>query len=166
MFEPLNRVNGELGRADAGGVLDALVASFNALLLKLDADTNLDDNDYATTLWVGSGCPNSDAEAPTLTSAVVGADGLTLTLIFSESTLVSAGGDYSGFVLHVGEGTVDLSGPVRTNNVLVFACSEAIEDGATCTLDYSGDDIKDMAGNALAAISDEPVTNSSEVSGT
>ena len=81
MFEPLNRVNGELGRADAGGVLDALVASFNALLLKLDADTNLDDNDYATTLWVGSGCPNSDAEAPTLTSAVVGADWIIAVMI-------------------------------------------------------------------------------------
>lgn len=166
MFESLNRVNSELGRANAGGALDILVASFNALLLKLDADTNLDDGDYATTLWVGSGCPNIDTEAPTLVSAVVGDDGLTLVLTFSESALVSQSGNYSGFVLNVGEGTVDLSAPVRANNVLVFDCDEAIEDGAVCTLDYSGTDIMDISGNALAAISDEAVTNNSEVSGT
>lgn len=160
----LNRSYPAMARAKLGDVLQELIDKRNALLEKLDADVLVNGANYAETLWAITDNPHipADTAAPTLTSATIGTDGKTLTLVFDETTLTSASGDYEGFVLNVDEDTSALSAPVRTNGTLVFTCVE-VASGAVCTLDYTGADIKDMAGNALDAITGAAVTNHSAV---
>lgn len=166
--DSLNRITRATDQAKLGNALNELIASRNALLAKLDADTGVGDTNYGELLYLGTPNPHipADETAPTVTAAAVNATGTTLTLTLSESMLRSADGAYPGFTLTgtVG-GDLALSNPVRTANVLSFTCERAIV-GETLTLDYSGGDLADVAGNALADITSGAVTNNSAYDGT
>lgn len=114
----------------------------------------------------GEGEPG-DETAPELVSATVEEDGETLTLVFDENVNVGTGGN-GGFALTASGGAATLtyaSGDGTTT--LVYDISRVVEDDETLTLDYTqpGDGIEDDAGNDLANIEDEAVTNDSEEAG-
>jgi uncharacterized repeat protein (TIGR02059 family) len=107
-----------------------------------------------------------DLIAPTLSSAAVSADGETIDLTYAEALDATGTIDPTAFAVDVdGEtatvGSVGVSGQTVT---LALDADSTIEQGATVTLDYTvpvGDSIEDLAGNAAAALTDEPVTNNS-----
>lgn len=109
-------------------------------------------------------CSWAGAAAPTLSSAVVGTDGVTLTLTFSESVSIGVGGnggwtivpsDFDATVSYAsGDGTA----------ALVYTVNRIIWSAETATIDYAqpGDGIENGGGEDLANISDGVVTNNSE----
>lgn len=98
-----------------------------------------------------------DATAPTIQSAIISADGETLTIVLSEVvnghsgfTLTPSGGA-AGLTYSSGDGT----------DTLVFAIDRVIYDTETATGDYAPGDVEDLSGNALEASAGFAVTNNS-----
>lgn len=100
-----------------------------------------------------------DLIPPTLQTATIAADGVTLTLVFSEAVNVSTG---SGFSVADSSGSMTptyQSGSGTSN--IVFSLPRVVQQSDSVTLAYSGSTVADVAGNALATISDFAVTNNS-----
>jgi hypothetical protein len=109
----------------------------------------------------------ADETPPTISSATVGTDGDTLTLVFSEPVTVNTS---TGFTLGMSGGAAGLTYTSGSGtNILVYAITgRNIDTAETGTLDYAtvANGIEDAAGNDLASTgeSDEAVTNNSEYS--
>jgi hypothetical protein len=96
-----------------------------------------------------------DTISPTLVSASISTDGLTLTLVFSEpvsglddSQFTIVGGDYS------------ITGPAGSGTTWSFDIGMAVQNGDSLTLTYSGGGVVvDGAGNSLADFSGQSITN-------
>lgn len=97
---------------------------------------------------------------PELSSATVGINGLSWTLIFSESVTTDGTG-FSGDGSTTGAVALTYVSGSGTNTLL-FTGNATIIQGETVTLDYTPGNVADASSNALAAISDSTVTNDSE----
>lgn len=110
---------------------------------------------------------SADTTPPTITSATVGTDGDTLTLVFDEVVTVNTS---TGFTLNMSGGAAGLtySSGSGTNTLVYNITVRNIDTAETGTLDYAtvANGIEDAAGNDLASTgeSDIAVTNNSEYS--
>ena len=123
------------------------------------------------TPWVGSPGtvatvdPGVDVVAPSLVSAVVPTDGLTLALTYNEALNAASAPSAGAFALG---GTVrTVSSAAVLGAVVTLTLSGAIAQGATVTVTYTpgGSPIEDIAGNEAAAFVAQAVTNGSTVGG-
>lgn len=109
-------------------------------------------------LGVGIG-GQGDFVAPTVLSATIGTNGATLTIVFSEAVVFSA-----GFSLNaVGSPSLIIGSGTGSATYVYNIGSPAVLAGAVVTLDYTPGNVADLAGNPLAAFSNAPVTNNSTV---
>lgn len=111
-----------------------------------------------------SGEAAPDVEPPYITTKVIDTTGTVLTVTLDEDVTVATGG---GFTLACDDGEGEgLSYVSELAGVLTFNITgRAIDDEATCTLDYAtiANDIQDAAGNDLESIGDPvEITNNSE----
>jgi uncharacterized repeat protein (TIGR02059 family) len=116
-------------------------------------------------LYLPPGGPPPDTTAPLKVSAVIPANGLTLTLTYNE-TLDAASTPLAGaFSLSGTSATV--SSVLVSGSTVVLTLGTAVAQSATVTLSYTpgGAPIQDTAGNDAAALVATAVTNSSTVSG-
>lgn len=99
-----------------------------------------------------------DTVAPTILSAVLGTDGLTLTLTLDETTTGTA-----GFTVTVNGVTRAVTWVRTSGTVLTGTLASVAYLGAALTYSYvqAGGNILDTAGNELAAITNASVTNNS-----
>jgi len=97
-----------------------------------------------------------DVTAPTVLSATISSNGLNLTIAFSEPVTGSL-----GFTLGMSGGPVTMTyaGGSGTG-LLSYTLSRTTFVDETGTLAYADGDVEDLAGNALEALS-EPVVNES-----
>jgi len=105
----------------------------------------------------------TDTTPPAFSSASVATDGTTLTVVFGEATVVGSGGS-GGMTISVDGGgaqTATYSSGSGTTS-LVYTVP-TVYSGETVTVSYTnpGDGLEDAAGNDVATISAESVTNSS-----
>jgi head-tail adaptor len=116
------------------------------------------------TVCVLAGDSTPDTTAPTLTSATIAADGVTLTLVFDEEVTDDA--SFAGFTLSgtFGAATATYSSG-KGSDEIVLTVSREIGLTETVTLDYTPGTVEDWAGNALAAFSGTAVTNNSTHAG-
>jgi hypothetical protein len=108
----------------------------------------------------------TDSTPPTMSTAVISTNGVTLTLGYSES--VNQGAGYN-------DSDIDVDCATAGNNIAVtyssgngtathvYTLASPVLSGDTCNIDFNGDanSIEDGAGNDLAAIVSGAVTNSS-----
>jgi hypothetical protein len=126
----------------------------------------LDDYIVATTFEEveAYGCSGGDTTPPTVSSASIGTDGVTVTINFDE-TVVTAG--YDSGDLWIGctgmDGGSGLISPNGSGATWIFTSFFTIAENDTCLLHYIGstDDIEDSAGNDLEIFSDQAITNNS-----
>lgn len=97
-----------------------------------------------------------DTVVPTLASVTVASDGTTVTLVFSEAVTAS-----TGFALDAGGAVTLTYASGSGTSTLVFTAGSTIGQGDTVTLDYVPGNGVDLAGNALAPVTDRAVTNNS-----
>lgn len=118
-------------------------------------------NTWATGAWATDAV---DTTAPTLSSATVGTNGTTLTLVFSEAVTTGAGGN-SGFAMTAPAGSATLTyASGAGTNTLVYTVSRALrstETGVVLAYSQPGNGIEDSAGNDLATFAGVSVTNNS-----
>jgi hypothetical protein len=137
------------------------IGSHETVTAAYDSATGNALNEYGTELEDFSGLAvtngsTQDTLAPTLVAAQIIDSGDTLQLVFSENVT-----GQTGFSLTASGGAVTLSAPSGdTTETHTFALSRTIADNETVTLDYdSGTGTsQDDAGNALATITDRPVS--------
>lgn len=101
---------------------------------------------------------------PLLSSATIGPDGQTWTLVFDDIMTAGVGGNGGMVATMSGVGTVNLTySSGDGSNTLVFTGDATVDNGETGTLAYTqpGDGLEDDAGNDLANFSGETVTNNS-----
>jgi uncharacterized repeat protein (TIGR02059 family) len=111
-----------------------------------------------------------DTTAPTLTSAVLGTDGKTLTLTYSES-LAAATADVSTFSVLGDAVPYVVNTAVRSGSTIVLTLGASIPSGAAVSLDYLAPTIENLlrlnpaiqdgAGNDATSLSSQSVTNNS-----
>ena len=104
-----------------------------------------------------------DQTLPTIASAVY--SGSTITLVMSESVAVSGTKTGADFTV-TGGGAPTVSSYTISGSAITLSLSAAIPDGSTVTLAYAKNStaanrIADAAGNELAAVSSQSVTNKS-----
>jgi subtilase family serine protease len=95
-----------------------------------------------------------DTTPPTLSSATIGTNGTTLTLVLSEAVV-----NHTGFSVSPSNTLTYVSGSGSTT--LVFTLTTTVYSGAMDTLSYSAGDVTDAASNPLATISGASITNNS-----
>lgn len=105
--------------------------------------------------------------APALLSAVLGTDGETLTLGFSETVSIGAGGS-GGLNVDASTTGNDIAGAYSSGDgtdTLVYTLASTVVIGETVDVDYiqPGDGVEDVGGTDLASISSFSVTNNSAV---
>lgn len=109
----------------------------------------------------------ADAVAPTLSSATIPSGGTSISLAFSETVSVGAGGN-GGWTISMtgGAATLTYSSGSGTST-LVYSINRTINVGETGTVAYTqpGNGIEDTAGNDLATIATSGVTNNSSQGG-
>lgn len=115
--------------------------------------------------YVNEASPAPDTTPPDLVSAVIAADGETITFTFNEGVTIGAGGN-TGWSVNLSSGSATLaysSGDGST--ALVYAISSTILPGITGDVAYTqpGNGIEDDAGNDLANLSGVNFTNNSTV---
>lgn len=103
----------------------------------------------------------ADSDAPTITSASLASNGLTLTVDFSEP--VAAGGLPSGLSVSVAGSSRPATAAAPSGSSIVLSLASPARAGESITLSYAPGNIQDLAGNALAAVSGYAVTNGSVV---
>lgn len=104
-----------------------------------------------------------DVTAPVLTSAVVASSGTSLTLNFSETVSIGAGGN-GGFTLTASGGAAALTYSSGSgSSALVYTIGRTVSSSETATIAYTqpGNGVEDGAGNDLATFSGTSVTNNS-----
>jgi hypothetical protein len=105
-----------------------------------------------------------DTTAPTLTSATIGTNGTSLTLVFSESVNIGSGGSGGVSINAAGGSATATYASGDGTNTLVYTLSRTLSDTETwADVDYvqPGDGIEDDVGNDLVSFFDVPVTNNS-----
>lgn len=105
----------------------------------------------------------SDTTPPTLSSATIGSNGTTFTMVFNESVSIGSGGN-SGFVPTLSAGSPTLSYSSGSGSTtLVYTLSATVNSGVTGTIAYTqpGNGVEDAAGNDLATFSGTSITNNS-----
>jgi hypothetical protein len=113
----------------------------------------------------GSG-GGADVTAPTVSSATIGTNGTTLTLGMSE-TVNRNGGVVDVDCATAGANLTATYSSGSGSNSLVYTLGTTVNSGDTCDLDYNGaaNGIEDAAGNDLAAITSQAITNNSSQGG-
>lgn len=108
-----------------------------------------------------------DTTVPTLSTATIAANGTTLTLVFSETVAIGAGGAGGMSVTGSTSGSVAATLGTPSGNTIVCTLASSIKIGETFTVSYTqpGNGIEDGAGNDLATVAgwNTSVTNNSEV---
>lgn len=109
------------------------------------------------------GAGGADTTPPTLTSAVVGADGVSWVFTLSENGQIGAGGT-GGWVLTMSGGAVTLSSIVASGATVAATGSRAAGGAETGTIAYTQptNGVEDTAGNDLASLSGFTIGNTSE----
>lgn len=137
----------------------------------VEDDDNDGGNDLASftgTVVTNSSSVAGDTTVPTIQSAVLAANGTTLTITFTDT--MAAKTAPAGFTVTVGGVTrTQTAGNISALvNTLVLTMGTAVEQGATVLLNfaYSANAVEDLAGNDLAAITGVAVTNNSTVAST
>lgn len=149
-----------------GGSISDVTLYNNATWSAASGVTSFDVRAHNGTEWGSVATQNliPDTTAPTLTSATIGTNGTTLTLVFDE--VVTAGADGSGgfsFSTAGGAATATYASGDGTDT-RVYTLSRTVKNTEGLgLLDYTqpGDGIQDDAGNVLASFADEYVTNNS-----
>ena len=112
----------------------------------------------------------ADTTAPTLSSATIGTNGTTWTLVFNETVSIGSGGNggWAATMSTAGAQTLTYSSGGGTST-LVYTGSPTVVSGETVSsgLNYTqpGNGIEDAAGNDLATLTGHAVTNNSTQSG-
>lgn len=102
-----------------------------------------------------------DITAPLPSSASVATNGVTYTIVFTESVKGFAAGA-NGFAITPSGGVATLTYVSGTGtNTIVFTISRPLDAAETLTASYTPGTITDLAGNLLAGFSGQPVTNNS-----
>ena len=103
----------------------------------------------------------SDTTPPTVTAASINAAGTSLTLTMSEAVTVNDGTGFSATLSTQGATTCTIDAATSTS--LVFTLNNEVLDGETGTFAYVtvSDGIEDAAGNDLASITGQAITNNS-----
>ena len=105
----------------------------------------------------------TDTTAPTVSGdPTIGTDGTTLTIPMSE-TVTRSGGTFDVDCTTAGNGITATYSSGSGSASLVYTLGTTVNSGDTCNLDYDGaaNGIEDGAGNDLAAITDDVITNNS-----
>jgi hypothetical protein len=123
----------------------------------------------AQSIWMLAGkvTAGADVTAPTLSSATINTAGTTLTLAFTETVSVGAGGN-GGWTVALSAGTPTLSYSSGSgSSSLVYTLSTTVNSGVTGTVAYTqpGNGLEDTAGNDLATIGSSSITNNSTAGG-
>jgi hypothetical protein len=106
---------------------------------------------------------NEDTDPPTILTKILGSDGRSLTLTFSEPVKIGSGGNAGWTITPSGwAATVSYSSGAYTST-LVYTTSRPIYATETLTITYvqPTDGVEDNAGNDLASITNSAVTNNS-----
>lgn len=101
-----------------------------------------------------------DTTAPTISSATIGTDGETFTIVFDEAVT----GDEAGFILTPSGGSAGITYVSGSGtDTLVFSIDRVIFDSETGTLEYvaASGTVADLASNVLANYGPSAVTNNS-----
>lgn len=155
----------EISNIQGGTTADVTVnvdASFSVASGVTSFDVRANDG----TGWGTTGTQNTvpDTTAPTLSSATIGTNGTTLTLVFSESVTVGSGGN-GGFSVNAAGGTATCTYSSGSgSDTLVYTLGRTISSTeAWADLDYiqPGSGIEDSAGNDVVTFQDTPITNNS-----
>jgi hypothetical protein len=123
--------------------------------------TDLFRNNLAT--FSGASVTNNSTQssAPTVDSAVIAADGTTITITFSEA-VTGDGSSYFNVDGGSSGNNLLLTGQSGSGTTRTYTIADTIYSGETITLDYTGSTITDLFSNALATFSGASVTNNSE----
>ena len=124
---------------------------------------------YIDKIQIYDGIPagGGDTTPPSLYSSTISENGTTLTLVFSEIVQQGAGYNDSDWDIDCDVNGNDI--PIAYSsgdgtNTHVYTISKTIYSGETCDIDFNGDanSLEDDAGNDLAAIVSDSVTNNSD----
>ena len=103
-----------------------------------------------------------DVTVPTVSSVATSTGGTRVNITFSEEMRTG----YTGFTPNINGTSASIAARSWTSTtVLSLLLETGITSADTVTLDYAPGDVKDLAGNSLAAITARAVTNNSTVSG-
>lgn len=143
---------------DADAVPDGLDGNYDFYGVLVDAAGNRSDIVSDLTIAV-------DSTDPTLSSAVLAANGTTLTLTYNETLAGTA--DTADYTVEADAVGVSVSTATRTGATVVIELASAINSGQTVTVDFdaAGEPITDAFGNPAAALTDQAVTNNSTQGG-
>lgn len=155
----------EVSNVVGGSISDVTLYS-NATWSAAEGVTSFDVRAHNGTEWgsVATQDLTPDTTAPTLTSATIGTNGTSLTLVFAEAVTIGAGGNGGlSFTAAGGAATCTYSSGTGTDT-LVYTLSRTIADTEVwAELGYTqpGSGIEDTSGNDVASFFDVPVTNNS-----
>jgi hypothetical protein len=136
-----------------------------ALYVKGMTGENLRAHAQGLILSVTNATGGGDVTAPTLSSATVADDGLSIVLAFNETVSYGAGGN-AGWALTLSGGAVTMTyASGAGSSSLTYSLSRTIFTNETGTIAYTqpGDGIEDTSLNDLATIASAAVTNGSDV---
>jgi len=127
--------------------------------------TRLARQDFSRQFIYASGIEKidgTDTTAPTVSSAVLASDGVTLTVTFNE-TLDGANDTAAGeWAVTASSTTTSVStAAIDSGADVIVTLGTAITDGETVTVGYSGTSLRDAAGNQVATFTGQSVTNNS-----
>jgi hypothetical protein len=153
------------GDLDSDGI--SILANTLAINSGTIRDLNANDANLSHSAISATTAYKVDGVVPTLSTAVIAANGTRITLTFSE-TISSTISAYSAVTLNVGSVRNVLSGGTTADSRLSMDLTFAAISGSVATLSYtdptSGNDtnaLQDEAGNDLASFTNFSVTNSS-----
>jgi hypothetical protein len=136
-----------------------------AIYVKGITGENLRAHAQGLILSVTNATGGGDVTAPTLSSATVADDGLSIVLAFDETVSYGAGGN-AGWALTMTGGAVTMSYASGSgSSSLTYTLSRTVFTNETGTIAYTqpGDGIEDTSLNDLATIASAAVTNGSDV---
>jgi hypothetical protein len=120
---------------------------------------------YDGTTWtpIVDTVPLEGASPPTLTTAIISASGLLLTLVFSESVTCPVVGNLVTLAASVTGAVQGVYASGSGTNTIVCNLSAEVQDADVVTLDYTqpGNGIQNLTGIDLVTINDAAVTNNS-----
>lgn len=141
--------------------LDFTLAANTTAGVDLGSPYNVDGLGRTRTTWTRGAFEYFDAvpdvTAPVVTAAYLNSAGDQLTVTFDEATTGN-----SGLTITASGGAATLSAPSGSGtSTRTWTISRNIASGETVTRSYTAGDIEDLAENALANFSTQPVTNNS-----
>jgi len=188
MVDPVFRVNGEIQNLTSNGGSSGTGSASWSMINPPIASTDVVTMDYtyaysypsrtAVKKEIGYVVTNNstvlaDTAPPVLQSAILAADGKTITLTYNESLNISSATvpPVSQFTVKAGGTTYLIKSRARASNVITLVLEAYIDSTKSVTLDYSYTPtgsvsrsnlaIQDPSGNDAAALSNQSVTNQS-----